>query len=248
MKDRHEMRTAASVLLVLLLLTRLTSCSQGDQTDFEQLLAEGESLYSHKKQELIIRHFFRDRRDGIFLDVGCFNPIKFSTTYYLEKHLDWSGIGVDAQEHLRAKWEVSRPRSEFFAYVVTDKSGETVTFYQFGGISALDRENIAKRERRDNKKKLVEVLELPTITLDDLLSREGVQNIDFLSMDINGSEPGALAGFDIKRYRPELVQIEAHEVNQEFLSSYFEENGYVRIDEYLEYDTNNWFFTPEAEE
>ena len=239
-------RAAAPVLW--LLLTILTSCSEGDQTDFEQLLAEGESLYSHKKQELIIRHFFRDRRDGFFLDVGCFNPIKYSTTYYLEKHLDWSGIGVDAQEHVRAKWEVARPRSKFFAYAVTDKSGETVTFYQAGGISALDRWNITKREIREDREIPVEVLELPTITLDDLLSREGVENIDFLSMDINGSEPAALAGFDIKRYRPELVQIEAHEVNQEFLSSYFEENGYERIDEYRQYDRNNWFFTPEAEE
>ena len=244
MKDRHVKRAAA----VVLLLTMLTACSEGDQTDFDRLLAEGESLYSHKKQELIIRHFFRDRRDGFFLDVGCFNPIQFSTTYYLEKHLEWSGIGVDAQEHLRAKWEKSRPKSKFFAYVVTDQSGETATFYQRGGISALDRENIAKRDRRDNKKRPIEVLELPTITLDDLLKSDGVENIDFLSMDINGSEPGALAGFDIRRYRPELVQIEIKEVNKEFISSYFEENGYDRLDEYLEYDRNNWFFTPKVEQ
>jgi hypothetical protein len=65
-------------------------------------------------------------------------------------------------------------------------------------------------------------------------------------MDINNAEPAALSKFDIKRFHPELVQIEANEPNQKFLRRYFEENGYERIDEYVQYDRNNWFFRPRA--
>ena len=38
---------------------------------------------------------------------------------------------------------------------------------------------------------------VPTITLNDLLPKHGLEKIDFLSMDIELSEPKALAGFDI---------------------------------------------------
>jgi hypothetical protein len=62
-------------------------------------------------------------------------------------------------------------------------------------------------------------------------------------MDIEGHEPKALAGFDIERFRPELVCIEAP-ANPEKIAAYFAQHGYVRIEEYLEYDAVNWYFTP----
>ncbi len=52
----------------------------------EGILAE-QRLYSVFDEELIIRDFFQDRREGFFLDVGCSEPIKGSNTFYLEKHL-----------------------------------------------------------------------------------------------------------------------------------------------------------------
>ena len=56
------------------------------------ILAE-KRRYSTYDEELIIRDYFRDRRGGFFVDVGCAWPIKASNTYYLEKHLSWTGIG-----------------------------------------------------------------------------------------------------------------------------------------------------------
>jgi FkbM family methyltransferase len=215
-----------------------------ERTNFDELLASGESLYSQGKSELVIRHFFRDRRNGFFVDIGCFEPKKISTTYYLEAHLGWSGIAVDALEELAPLWKEQRPRSKFFSYVVTDKSGETVTFWELGGISSTERENIENWEEIKGKDFKEKPVEHPTITMNDLLEGEGVEKIDFLSMDINGTEPTALAGFDIQRYRPELVHIEVHERNREVLMKYFLDNGYERIDEYLPYELVNWYFKP----
>ena len=46
----------------------------------DSLPTEGKKLYSQKNEELIIRHFFKDRRDGFFVDVGCFQWKTLSTT------------------------------------------------------------------------------------------------------------------------------------------------------------------------
>lgn len=87
-------------------------------------------------------------------------------------------------------------------------------------------------------------VEVETITLDDLLDREGVERIDFLSMDIEQGEPAALAGFDIQRFGPRLVCIEAAPGVREAIQRYFDRNGYRRIESYLEHDARNWCFTP----
>ena len=59
---------------------------------------------------------------------------------------------------------------------------------------------------------------VPTTTLNRVLEKAGLTKIDFLNMDIELSEPKALAGFDIDRYQPELVCIEAQpETRQQIL-------------------------------
>ena len=71
------------------------------------------------------------------------------------------------------------------------------------------------------------------------MDEHGIEKVDFLSMDIEGHEPNALKGFDIDRFRSDLVCIEAKPVNRDFIRSYFSERGYEQLEEYLEYDMSN---------
>jgi len=87
-------------------------------------------------------------------------------------------------------------------------------------------------------------IEAPTITLDDLLTQEKVDRIDFLSMDIELAEPKALAGFYLRRFSPGLVCIEAHREVRQFLLDYFHDRGYVVVGKYLPADTMNLYFAP----
>jgi Methyltransferase FkbM domain len=83
-----------------------------------------------------------------------------------------------------------------------------------------------------------------TTTLDVVLEQAAITALDFMSMDIELSEPKALAGFDIDRFKPALVCIEGHpEVRQQILD-YFQKHGYVLIGKYLRADVKNLYFTP----
>ena len=86
--------------------------------------------------------------------------------------------------------------------------------------------------------------EVRTIPLDGLLAAEGVERIDFLSMDIEFHEPRALAGFDIERYRPALVCVEAHPQVRQQILDYFARHGYVAVAKYLRADPQNLWFAP----
>jgi FkbM family methyltransferase len=162
--------------------------------------------------------------------------------YYLEKHLGWTGIGVDALPDYAEAWAKKRPRSRFFNYLVTDHSETQEPFYRAnlkgrsqvqGPVLGPAGNEIASEE-----------ITVPTITLTELLDQNGIGQLDFMNLDIEGHEPIALAGFDIDRFKPALVCVEAKPKNREFLRQHFADHGYEQIERYLEHDRVNYYFTP----
>ena len=80
------------------------------------------------------------------------------------------------------------------------------------------------------------------MSLDRLLAAEKVTNVDFVSLDIEGSEPEALEAFDIDRYRPELLCVEMQTYTRDRLLDYFTSHGYVPIEQYRQADPVNTYF------
>lgn len=62
---------------------------------------ESEWLFNLSKsqagQDLFVTAMTQGQRQGTWLELGCGDPICSSNTYFLEKHLNWSGISVDQQ-------------------------------------------------------------------------------------------------------------------------------------------------------
>jgi FkbM family methyltransferase len=203
-------------------------------------LSDAVPLWSQGYEELIIRDSLQDKKNGFFLDVGCFRPKFDSTTYYLEKMLGWTGIGIDAMPNYADSWAAHRPVSKYVQYAVSDTDGDTVTFHVGNVASALD-ENIVKNFGGKRKE-----IEVTTMTLNTILENNGIEKVDFLSMDIEGAEPGALKGFDIQRFKPELCCIEM--ISSKEVIEYFESNGYEAIEKYKKADKINWYFRPKSTE
>jgi len=220
----------------------LKSKSQNlQQTETNWLTAKyGPKIYSQNDEELIIRDFFNDRKEGFFVDVGAGHYRINSTTFYLEKHLGWHGIAVDAIPNYESQYLEKRKNTHFFSFYVANKSDEKIDFYMIQKNRRLSTgdEEAAKKEG-DYK-----AIKVPTITLNDLLEREGVTEFDLLSMDIERAEPAALAGFDIRKYKPPLVCIEAHKEVIDQILGYFHKNNYTVIDKYKDLDPLNLYFTP----
>jgi len=198
----------------------------------------GPAQYSQFDEETLIRDFFRDRRGGFFVDVGSGDYKRGSTTLYLERQLGWSGIAIDANPEVAASYALYRPRTKFFAYFVTNRAEDAHPFY------VPDDRQLASGSKEYAEKFGFPVREMrvPAITLDTLLSREGVAKVDFVSMDIEQGEPDALAGFEFARYRPELVCIEMQTETADRIRAYFAAHGYVEVTRYEPLDRVNRYF------
>lgn len=201
----------------------------------------GPGHHSEREEEWLIRDFFKDRRDGRFVDVGANHYRDASKTYYLERELGWSGLAVEPQTQFAADYQAHRPRTRFLPFFVSDQSDQTAKLYVLNRssmVASADRDFVAKFGDPD------EVRTVPTITLDDLLGREGFTSFDFLSMDIEQHEPQALRGFDIRRFKPALVCIEGLLPVRQAILDYFARNGYVAVGKYIWVDRENLYFMP----
>jgi len=219
---------------------RLRATNVGPPEAAELWKKYGSSRHSEHLEEWVIRDFFNDRRNGTFVDVGANDYRMFSNTYYLETQLGWSGLAVEPQRQFELDYTKYRARTRFLPFFVSDLSDQEVTMYYLkrNPLVTSSEKEFTERWGKDSVR-----VQAPTITMNDLLDRERMAAFDFLSMDIELAEPKALAGFDVERFRPKLVCIEAHpEVRQQILD-YFAEHRYVVIGKYLRMDSSNLYFT-----
>jgi FkbM family methyltransferase len=198
----------------------------------------GAPRYSSHEEELFVRDFFLDKRDGVFVDVGASHYKDRSNTYYLESELGWRGLAIDPLVEFAADYKTHRPKTKFFPMFVSNKSDERAHLY-VGKNSLFTSANPGFTNAFTDVQRTISA---PTITLNDLLTGQGIDAIDFLSIDIELHEPQALAGFNLQKYAPKLVCIEAHpEVRQQILD-YFTARGYVVVGKYLRADPQNLWF------
>jgi FkbM family methyltransferase len=191
-------------------------------------------------EEWIVRDYFQDRQGGVFLDVGANHYQDRSNTYFLETSLGWSGLAVDALEEFAADYRLHRPRTRYVAMFASDTPNSNVRFFvPENNLIASSSEEFTARYGSPGQAR-----EVPATTLTSVLDQAGIRKIDYLSMDIELAEPKALAGFDIDRFKPDLVCIEAHpEVRQQILD-YFARHQYVLAGKYLRVDPHNLHFQP----
>jgi FkbM family methyltransferase len=221
-------------------LDRQAITNASDPEEVAALRAKyGPERNSEHLEEWIVRDFFADQRDGVFVDVGANHHQHFSNTYYLEVALGWSGVAIEPQTKFAEGYKEHRPRTTFVPLFVAEVSNQSATLY----VTENDLVASSTREFTEEYGDVTPV-EVQTTTLDDILTRLGVQRVDFVSMDIELAEPRALAGFSLERFRPRLLAVEAHPPIRQQLLDHFARHGYAPVGKYWRVDSENFWFAP----
>jgi FkbM family methyltransferase len=134
---------------------------------------------------------------GFFVEVGAYHPFDHSLTAALESR-GWNGILIEPIPiHAAALRAHRRARVFELACGSPERHGQAAIISVAGALSNL------RNESNDWPKMVVTIA-----TLDSIVERSGVEEIDFLSIDVEGLEIDVLRGFTFSRYRPRLILIE----------------------------------------
>lgn len=164
--------------------------------------------YSQEGEDLILSRYFGDKKDGFYVDIGAHHPFRFSNTYIFYKK-GWSGMNIDAMPGSMKLFRKFRKRDINLEIAVSDKS-EELTYYAFeepalNGFSKELSEGV-----RSKKYKILFTKKILTETLESILDRYlfSKQEIDFLSIDVEGLDYKVLKSNNWNKYRPKIVLVE----------------------------------------
>ena len=162
--------------------------------------------YSYGGIDSLILHIFKNQKNGFYLDIGCGHPIKNNNTYLLNKK-GWRGINIDLDEENIDLFNSYRKKDVNLATAVSDKEGETELYF-YHSKSALN--TISKDNADFQKAKVSAIKKIKTQTINKIIENSPFKDrkIDFLSVDVEGSELAILKNFDFTKYSPKVIVVE----------------------------------------
>ena len=183
------------------------------------------------------RWFFKNRGPGFFVDVGAFDGIVGSNTFYFEKHLQWKGIAFE-------------PSPSAFEDLQANRSCRLIqgcAYHRDGQVPFLalsEREHPKGTESRPHRSQLSMVFDsthggamlsgipehmdqaewvesirkpmklnqdvatVPCHRIDTVLNDLGVKIVDYLSIDVEGAELEVLRGIDFEKVHVNVIDVE----------------------------------------
>lgn len=171
--------------------------------------------YSQFNQDrFIYETIFKDKTNGFFVDIGASDPINGSNTMFFEE-LGWSGILV---EPIKKDFEnlVKLRKTPAENVAIYNKSGVFKFLLCGGYIKVLS--GLLHEQHPQHLKRIVneffahgdsmEIIQVQTITLEELLKKYNRTEIDYLSVDTEGSEYSILSNIDFEKIYIKCISVE----------------------------------------
>lgn len=209
----------------------------------KKLLNDQSSInYSQTGEDAMIRSLLDETRTGIYVDVGCHDPIYRSNTLSLYLH-GWRGVNIDANPRLVKRFAAVRLRDIAVCATVSDETRELV-FHEFDDelVSTVSESVLLEWEQKWTKRgeRRVTPRSLDSI-LNDCL--EPGADIDLLSIDVEDHELNVLRSVNLDVHRPKLIVVEMHHLDlahsgDHAITQYLRDRDFRQIG----YDTLNGYF------
>jgi FkbM family methyltransferase len=184
------------------------------------------------QQDLWVLFMTGGRREGYFVEFGACDGRRRSNTWLLESGYGWTGILAEPNPGYHR--DLAANRSCHIAHeCVAARSGDEVAFECATDPTLSRMSDIvpADRQEEQGRRVMAERIMVPAITLDDLLDRwDAPAEIDYISIDTEGSELVILEAFDFSRRHVRLFTVEHnHETaKRDAIHQLMQANGFRR--------------------
>ena len=199
----------------------------------ENFFCWNENYFSQSGQDKIIKkYFFKDYKNGFFVEIGAFDGLEGSNCFHFEKFLDWKGIAIEASPTQFDKLKKNR-KCKLINKAVSTKVEEVEFidivegFKQMSGINNIKyKENFIRAKKNEKTKFNKEILK--TSTFSNVISDNF--DIDYLSIDIEGSEFEILKTIDYEKYDIKVISVENNLPKEQSFKEFFMNKNFSYFD------------------
>jgi len=185
---------------------------------------------SQIRQDLFVLSHLNFKSNGFFVEFGATNGIEKSNTYLLEKEFKWTGILAEPAKCWHNDLKNNRSVNIEKKCVWKD-STSTLTFNETNDKELSTINKFSYLDRWKEKRKSGKTYDVKTISLNKLLDDNNApQQIDYLSIDTEGSEFEILNNFDFSKYSFNVITCEHNYTSlREQIFDLLSKNGYSRV-------------------
>ncbi|MEM0943760.1 MAG: FkbM family methyltransferase [Pseudomonadota bacterium] len=176
---------------------------------------------------------FRGKRNGTFVEVGGYDGITGSNCLFFELMRGWSGLVIEPSPTYHAQCAEFR-RSTCLKLAVGAEEGKAEFmevkkgFTQMSGlVSTYDPRLKAKVE--EDPRHEGEIIEVRVQPLAKILKGHHLNEIDFISLDVEGAELDVLGAFPFDEFRVTAWTVENNTYNPE-IPKLMRSKGYKRVE------------------
>lgn len=177
---------------------------------------------------------FPFRRGGVFVEAGALDGVLHSNTLFLERAMDWRGVLIEPNPLVIRDLMRNRPLAQVYYCALGATEGRAKLTAVSGGLcgwSAIDGvkdESVARRLATLPPEAMttLEVLRFPLITV---LRQAGLDFVDYLSLDVEGSEMDVLRGYPFDQIPIDTIGVEDNDANNIELVELLLSKGYEHV-------------------
>jgi FkbM family methyltransferase len=186
---------------------------------FDNSYSVQRTSYSQSGEDLIV-DFFLTWQLGIknptYMDIGAHHPYWLSNTYLFYKR-GLTGVCIEPDPMLYNAIAKKRPKDiNINKGVGFNKVIEVADFYIMSSraLNTFSKEE-AERVSKLGLNKIEQVIQIELININDIFSKYYPDNdLDFLSLDVEGLDQKILESIDFEKYKPKVICVETIEFNE----------------------------------
>jgi FkbM family methyltransferase len=219
-----------------------SSCHCGSKADIEflsampsrhveRLLKLLEKSSAQIRQDLMVLSKLNFKESGFFVEFGATNGISLSNTNLLEKEFGWRGILAEPAKSWRRELQVNRPKSKIDFRCVYSVSNQKLMFKETNVKELSTLEIFMNNDMHTSNRELGKTYLVETVSLTDLLIENNApRQIDYLSIDTEGSEYEILKNFDFQSFHIKIITCEHNNTaNKKLINQLLTSRGYIQI-------------------
>jgi FkbM family methyltransferase len=174
--------------------------------------------YSIFEEDKFINNYFKNKSKGFYIDVGAYHPLDGNNTHLLYKK-GWKGLNFDINYYSIKLFNFLRKRDINIHSGVSGKKNRLTMYYrkEINMLNTLD-EKIAKMQFKNGYKK--RNVKVNTLNFFLFKNFKKLDKIDFINIDVEGVELDVLKSLNFKKFKPQLICIEIHNIKKMFDTNY----------------------------
>lgn len=160
-------------------------------------------------QDFFVLWALSNLQNGYYVEFGATNGVSLSNTWLLENKYGWKGILAEPAKcwHNDLLANRGNANNHIETACVWKTSGDIFSFNQVGALSTIDA--FSDKDFHSGLRKNKNLYDVKTISLIDMLDKYAApKQIDYLSIDTEGSEFEILNAFDWNKYKIKVITCE----------------------------------------